>query len=276
MQKFEIDVAPFLPFLPLIKGKVHSPAVVGGKLVDVHGLIDKVVSDGKITEADLPTLVAAFLFSPQAPAPAPVPQPPVIVIPPTPMPAPVPVPTPSPSMPWPPNQGQEAWAEEFWHDWFKGTRPDDPDSDWAPGGSPEHNKIITGQGVLPPGGVVRLMTGVLPQPSWLPNADRDDLEGGYVEHFLQVNDNRPVSFPSTADDGSKPRNIPGIAGIVMGPRYRQHLGWDFMVRFADPLKGKDEDPNPGTFRYWSVRHFGTTRPVTSNVVEFQVAHLGNL
>lgn len=213
LSKFEVDVSQLIFLVPMIKMKIKSPEVLMGRLVDTHALIDKIVADGKINEADLPIVIAMILGSPSAPKPAPVP--PVIVVP-----APTPTPGPSPAGRL---FGLTCWVEEFWHDWFKGTLPGEPNSDWAPGGSEMATKILNGEAALPPSGVARFMCEELPVGS-------HKMGAFVIEHVFNL-DGKEYIVRSDSNEDDQP--FGELAHVVRGPRWRAGMGWDVMVKFKD-------------------------------------------
>lgn len=69
MEKFEISIEPFRLFIPIIVAKLPQFFKFGGRLIDVHALVNKIIADGKINQDDIALLIAAFIQAPNAPKP---------------------------------------------------------------------------------------------------------------------------------------------------------------------------------------------------------------
>lgn len=76
MEKFSINVEPFRLYIPIILAKLPQFFKFGGRLIDTHALVSKIVADGKINQDDIAILIAAFLAAPSVPKPVVLPTPP--------------------------------------------------------------------------------------------------------------------------------------------------------------------------------------------------------
>lgn len=155
----------------------------------------------------------------------------------------------TPSVAWPPVAAPapeaaallESWVEEAWHDWFKGTLEGEPDSDWAPGGGRTLSKILGGSENMPPGAVVRFMTGIA-DPAGGPASVGTGREP--IEHVWVVQDgNGGTREYVLRSDAADVQSVPGLGHVQFGPRWRAGNGWDVTVRLAE-LK-----PGPGKVTY---------------------------
>lgn len=81
-KSYEFNVTPFKMFIPIIMARVPQFANVGGKRVDIHALVNNIIADGLINQADIALLIGAY-FSAEA-----TPKPPVVIVNPHPQPGP--------------------------------------------------------------------------------------------------------------------------------------------------------------------------------------------
>lgn len=216
------------PYLPLLVGLLPETVRVGGKVVLLRTTMLKAISDGDLDAEDLMTFLLAYAGAPNAP----------VTLPPTVTPVTLPAPDPNPAVPptAPTITGLLSWVEECWSDWFK----DDPltthpgeGSDWAEGGSPIHNEIVTGKRNLPPGGRVRFMAEVPPAGSQNHPVP--------IAHVFEI-DGKRYTVLSTSGEEQQP--FGGLAHVVRGPRFRAANGWDVTIQFrAFPAPAK-------TLTYW--------------------------
>lgn len=249
-----LDFGTIVKMWPLIRGMLRGLSVeLFGRRIDVVATLDEALADGKLDVADAMRIIVHILSAPGVPipTPAPMPAPPPFVVAP-------PIGTPPGVRPVA-DEGQEAWVEEMW-------------TPWGPGGE-EHvdgaalAAYTSGQKAVPPGSTFRFMTGILPQPSFVPDARRGEEAPFSITHHWKLGDFKAY-LSSETDEGNKPRwpifgRPNGDKGISMGARWQATHGWSVMVTLL-PFKGTD----PLSFEYWTTREDGTK----SNVVSMMVSH----
>lgn len=127
----------------------------------------------------------------------------------------------------------ESWFEEFWHDWFKGSLPGGPDSDWAPSGSPKHTAILSGREKLPPGASIFVFTGVRDPkggPAFVPGPGKP--KPFEIEHVFEFAGKEFV-IPSNAEEGTQ--RWPELGHVQYGGRgWKASEGWAFVLQLKDP------------------------------------------
>lgn len=74
-KSYEFNVTPFKMFIPILMSRVPQFVNVGGKRVDIHALVNNIIADGLINQADIALLIGAYFAS----GPIPRPDPPVVV-----------------------------------------------------------------------------------------------------------------------------------------------------------------------------------------------------
>lgn len=158
----------------------------------------------------------------------------------------------------------ESWLEEAWHDWFRGSLPDDPTSDWAPSGSPKHAAIVSGQEPIPPGASLFFMSGVEDpdgDPAFVPNVKAGSLAPYPIEHVFKLGD---VEYVIPSDAKAEVQAWRALGHVQFGGRgWRNCAGWAFVLRLA-PFTGEARK-----LTYFARRADGSG---ASEAVSFTVSH----
>lgn len=218
------------------------------------------IADGKLDVGDLMRAIMAFLALPVRVVERPLPPPPPPMGDPD---APIVLPSNVGGLrpDGLPDKGQEAWLEQVDRAWDEDGGPMDEDGIAL---------LVSGAGVLTGPANIRVMTGELDQPSWIPSLKHGRPAPFAVTHHWQFGGGETYSLSSDTDEGHKP-SIPlfatpaGGKGIQMGPRWRETYGWSVHVSLARGIN-RTNDPLP--LLYWTTRPDGTR----SNVVRILIAH----
>lgn len=225
------------PFLPLLINFIPLQVVIGGRLFPARQVVQEALADGKFDEQDLLRAMLAWAAAPSAPS---APNRPVI-LPPTIVPT---VTTGGGTVVSAGTEQLDCWFEEFWHDYFKGSLPGEPDSDWAPAGSPKHSAITSGVENLPSGASVFVFSGIKTAgPSILPGSGLRDKPFEVQHVFKTANE----EFIVSSDTPREAQVIPGLGHIQFGFRgWGKSQGWAFVLRLRPDLY---ETGNPGPLIY---------------------------
>lgn len=262
MSRGKAGLGEALNLLPLLLAALPDKQLfeVGGRSVTgawLKSQAQAALADGKLDVSDLIAAIMAYLRIPQEIAVRPLPPAPVILSPAPGLP-PVPSPLPPQGGTRPDglrDDGQEAWLEAIFSD-HRGF--EDDVAAYVSG-----EKVITGPVSL------WFMTGMKPQPSWVPNVPKGQPAPFAITHNWTLGDSPTYQLSSMADDGHKPA-IPifatpaGGKGIQMGDRWRNSDGWVVIVTLA-PHHADGALP----LRYWVTRD-GTD--VKSAAVTLMIAH----